>query len=91
MSHASAVHYFSTTRPAYDSLGRPLSLVNRHPCSHTVWWHMVRGLPADDARRALRTIVARYLEKGPAPQSAFRWAAPYLARMRDLFREAAGR
>ena len=40
---------------------------------------------------ALQRIVARYLEREiDTSQSAFRWAMPHLAQVRDVFREAAG-
>ena len=92
LRHSTAVELFKTRRPVYQALQPALSLVNRHPCSITVWMSNVAEFESAAERVvALQRIVARYLEREiDTSQSAFRWAMPHLAQVRDVFREAAG-
>ena len=89
--HASIVRYVREIRPEFSRLDRPLSLVNRHPCSYTVWKYALRGIrPAagGDARGdALRSLVGRYTSCAVGDiQPEFRWALPYIERTQQLFR-----
>ena len=88
LSHASAVRYVRTSRPTYQTLSRPLSLVNRHPCSYTVWRNTLNGLATSGVPSVLRALVTRYLQlKSPLVQPAFRWAQIHLDQVREVFQE----
>ena len=85
--HGSIVRYVQETRPAFDRIDRPLSLVNRHPCSYTVWKYALRGIRPADGADALRRLIARYTSLAVGDiQPEFRWALPYIERMHELFR-----
>lgn len=85
--HASIVRYVRENRPVFDRIDRPLSLVNRHPCSYTVWKHALRGTRPADRADVLRRLVASYTSRAVGDiQPEFRWALPYIERTQELFR-----
>ena len=91
LSHGGAVRYLADSAIPVARQSIPLSLVNRHPCSITVLRRALQAVDADDTGTALRKLVERYAGARRATiQPAFRWAADYIDRVRDVFREALG-
>ena len=91
-AHPRIVRLFKEQGPVATRLSRPLSLVNRHPCSYTVWKHALRGVEHDEIGIVLRRLVTRYgFARVDQPMDpAFSWAAPYIERVQQVFRRGEG-
>ena len=88
-AHPRIVRLFKEQRPVATRLSRPLSLVNRHPCSYTVWKHALRDVEPAQVGVVLRRLVTHYgfarIDQPMDP--AFSWAAPYIERVQQVFDE----